>query len=155
VYGPPSKSRWPITYGNLSWLQCLVNLFCVCVCVCKMFYWMKIDRQINVCVHINRKHIHTHKTMDSHSTKQCQSVTQVLYLKSRYANISAVGALYITGNFFLGMSSVSSVTGHVLMSTTLLASCKCPDILLRSANTVFCTITKWWQKKKPFQFYWL
>jgi hypothetical protein len=48
----------------------------------------------------------------------------------------------------LGMSSVSSVTGHVLMSTTLLASCKCPDILLRSANKVFCTIMKWWQNKK-------
>lgn len=45
-----------------------------------------------------------------------------VYLKSRYANISAVGALYIIGSFFLGMSSVSSVIGHDLMSTTLLAS---------------------------------
>jgi len=135
-------SRWHTTYNILSWLQCLENL----LCVCKTFYWIQIDRQINECTH--KQKTHTHKTINSYSTKQCHSVTQVLYLKSRYANISAVGALYITGNFFLGMSSVSSVTGHVLMSTTLLASCKCPDILLRSANNVFCTIMKWWQKKK-------
>lgn len=43
-------------------------------------------------------------------------------LKSRYASISAVGALYTTGNFFLGMSSVSRIIGQDFMSTTLLAS---------------------------------
>lgn len=43
-------------------------------------------------------------------------------LKSKYANISAVGALYRIGNFFFGMSSVSSVIGQALLSRTLLAS---------------------------------
>ena len=105
---------------------------------------------MNVCTH--KQKTHAHKTVNLYSTKQGHSVTQVLYPKSRYDNISAVGALYITGNFFLGMSSVSSVIGHVLMSTTMLASCKCPDILLRSANNVFCTIMKWWQKKKKDSF---
>lgn len=43
-------------------------------------------------------------------------------LKSKYANISAVGALYNIGNFFFGISSVSNITGHDLISQTLLAS---------------------------------
>ena len=107
---------------------------CMCVCVKRFTEYRLTDKLM--CVH--KQKTNTHKTMNSHSTKQCHSVTQVLYLKSRYANISAVGALYITGNFFLGMSSVSSVTGQVLMSTTLLASCKCPNILKISANNVFC-----------------
>lgn len=38
-------------------------------------------------------------------------------LKSRYANISAVGARYATGNFFFGISSVSSIIGHDFIST--------------------------------------
>jgi hypothetical protein len=72
------------------------------------------------------------------------SIPVVDTLKSRYANISAVGALYITGNFFLGMSSVSSVTGHVLMSTTLLASLDLSSLItfwLESTSTDLLTST--------------
>lgn len=58
-----------------------------------------------------------------------------VYLKSRYASISAVGALYMAVNFFLGMSSVSNVTGHDFISTTLLASCK-PTFTYKTQTTL-------------------
>lgn len=45
------------------------------------------------------------------------SIPVVDTLKSKYANISAVGARYATGNFFFGISSVSSIIGHDLIST--------------------------------------
>ena len=56
-------------------------------------------------------------------------------LKSRYATSSAVGALYMPGSLRRASSSVSSVTGHDLMSTTLLASLDFSSLITYELNS--------------------